>query len=147
MPTGHYQNKKRSVVQLFEERVMRTDGCWLWTGSINVGGYGVVTVGGRSGKKLYGHRIAYELFVGPVPDGMELDHLCRNRKCVRPDHLEAVTRQVNVVRGIGPSMLGAINGAKTHCIRGHEFDEINTRIRPSGGRTCRACEKLRRVED
>lgn len=141
MPTGIYNHKKKTLSQLFWERVNQTETCWNWIGSINRGGYGVFTFGGRSGKKLYGHRASYELHKGNIPDGLEIDHLCRNRKCVNPDHLEAVTRQVNTKRGIGPSILGKINASKTHCKHGHEFTPENTIIRKTGGRRCRQCEK------
>ena len=144
MPTGCYQHKISSEKELFDERTLRSIGCWVWNGTINRGGYGVLTVGGRCGAKKYAHRVAYELFVGPIPKGKELDHLCRNRWCVNPSHLEPVTRRVNIIRGIGPQILGALNGTKTHCCRGHPFDAENTRYRPSGGRTCRECERGRR---
>ncbi len=78
-------------------RVERTDsGCWLWTGALN-GGYG--RIHHSPGRVLYTHRAAYELLVGPVPEGMDLDHLCRNRACCNPDHLEPVTRRENLLRG------------------------------------------------
>jgi hypothetical protein len=123
---------------------VRTETCWNWSGSVNRGGYGVVTVGGRSGKKLYAHRIAYELYLGPIPHGLDIDHLCRNRRCANPSHLEAVTRRINIVRGIGPKILGSLNANKTHCSNGHPFNEKNTVHRIDGGRRCRACDQSRR---
>lgn len=87
------------------------------------------------------HRIAYELVNGPIPEGLEIDHLCRNRLCVRPDHLEAVTTQENLRRGNGAS---ARNARKDRCSQGHEFDETNTYWRPDGkGRDCRTCRAAR----
>lgn len=109
-------------------------GCWLWTRGKTAKGYGVVY---HCGKQLYAHRVAYELVKGPIPDGLELDHLCRVHACINPDHLEAVTHKVNTHRG----NTGAHNARKTACKQGHPFDEANTYIRQGGGRHCRACGK------
>jgi hypothetical protein len=73
--------------------------CWEWTAARKNGGYGSFAIGKGN---VYAHRFAYEMLVGPIPEGLELDHLCRNRGCVNPDHLEPVTRQVNVLRGLVP---------------------------------------------
>lgn len=108
-------------------------GCWLWSGSCDRGGYGQITV---NGKHLRAHRVAYEAFVGPIPDGLQLDHLCRVRACVNPEHLEPVTARVNALRG---ESFSAVNAAKTHCKNGHALDAANTYIRPSGNRSCRMC--------
>lgn len=107
--------------------------CWNWTGADNGHGYGVFSIHAR---QQYAHRIAYELHVGPIPAGTEIDHLCRNRRCVNPDHLEAVSHAVNMHRG---DTIAAKNAAKTHCPKGHPFDDANTAYRPNGGRRCRAC--------
>lgn len=132
----------RTVIErLLARRAIEGD-CWVWQGSKTPRGYGIVQIGNRPRKTQYVHRLSYEAFVGAIPRGLDLDHLCRVRACFNPSHLEPVTRSVNTVRGIGPAMLGAINGTKTHCSRGHAFDETNTRQRPSGGRTCRQCERL-----
>lgn len=111
-------------------------GCWNWQAAISRG-YGYIAVDRRG---RVAHRVMYELLVGKVPDGTELDHLCRNRRCVNPAHLEPVSHRVNVWRGAG---LAAANARATHCIRGHAFDEANTRIRANGSRYCRACERAR----
>lgn len=91
--------------QKFWHRVALDDGCWLWTGHVNkVSGYGQISV--REGGKVHtiqGHRLAYELLVGEIPNGLEIDHLCRVRSCVRPDHLEAVDHRTNVMRGDSPA--------------------------------------------
>jgi len=127
-----------------ERRIEKTAGCWEWTGHINRWGYGLITlprsthgayVNGTP-KSIGVHRAAYQVFVGPVPEGMQLDHLCRNRACCNPDHLEPVTLVENLARGESPS---AINARKTECVKGHPFDEANTHINPQGHRVCRIC--------
>lgn len=134
----------RDARDLFEERVCRTDDCWVWTGTISMNGYGMLGVGGRKGKKLYAHRVSYNLFVGEVPEGLDLDHLCRNRRCVNPDHLEPVTRGENTRRGDLPKILKQRAKDRTHCMNGHIFNDSNTRLRKSGGKICRTCEKIAR---
>lgn len=110
-------------------------GCWEWTGGLGSAGYGRITFGG---KRDGAHRVSYELYVGPIPAGLEIDHLCRNRKCVNPDHLEPVTRRVNLLRG---ETIAAKHAIKTHCMRGHLFDATNT-IRTERGRQCKACTRI-----
>lgn len=113
-------------------------GCWVWQKSTLAGGYGQIWVGSRTDgtrRRQVAHRASYEAFVGPVPDGLFLDHLCRNRACVNPDHLEPVSTQTNIRRGVAPP---AINAAKTHCKRGHEFTLENTYMN-QGKRYCRQC--------
>ena len=113
--------------------------CWLWTGAAN-NGYGKFGQGLR--RLVYTHRWAYEFCVGPIPEGLTLDHLCRTPPCVRPDHLEPVTLQENLLRS--PVSLAAINARKTHCPQGHSYNTENTYITPcSGGRSCRTCIRLR----
>lgn len=116
---------------------LQPDGCKIWTAALNPGGYGVFGVGGKT---VYAHRWAYEHEVGPIPDGLTLDHLCRNRACVEVTHLEPVTRGKNVLRGVG---LAAQNARKTHCLRGHEFTPENTYTRLGGKRQCRQCRRAR----
>ena len=109
--------------------------CWIWVGYVSKRGYGRVSWGNA---QRYAHVIAYELLSGPVPDGKELDHLCRVRHCVR--HVEPVTHQQNTVRGIGPS---AINAKKTHCFRGHPLTSENQFYWLSQKqRICKSCRKM-----
>lgn len=116
-------------------RVTET-GCWEWLAARTRAGYGVFTVDGACVRV---HRYAYELYNGPVPDGMVVDHLCRNRACVNPAHLEAVRNVTNVLRGTGPS---AQNVMKTHCPKGHPYDDENT-CYSNGRRHCRTCKRER----
>ena len=130
----------------FRARVKMLDGCAVWTGARTSAGYGEFSVNGRV---TLVHRWAYEAFVGPIPAGTELDHLCRNRACtgvtaegVVLGHLEPVTHRENIHRGLA-TMNGALQRARTHCDRGHPYDEQNTRVRKDRGRRCRACDRER----
>lgn len=133
MTTGLLQAADR-----FWSKVEKTDTCWLWTSALD-NGYGRFWVSGRS---LLAHRVSYELSGLQIPDGMQLDHVCRNRACVNPgpDHLEPVDLATNVLRGAG---LSATNKRKTHCLRDHLLDEANTYITPSGARQCITCQRQR----
>lgn len=123
----------------------RTDenGCWIWQGRPTNAGYGLMTLRTDGvARSTSAHRVAYETFVGPVPDGLVLDHLCRVRMCVNPAHLEPVTSRENTMRS--PITLGFINAAKTHCPHGHPYDEANTYVwvRPNTTmRICRTCAR------
>lgn len=123
------------------------NGCWLWTGTLNEGGYGLFHFN-RDGlhRHLLAHRLALHLSGRPVPQDKVVDHLCRNRQCVNPDHLEIVDTLTNVMRGNG---YFAVNARKTHCRHGHLLEGDNVRwgiSRRTGGptRDCRACETRRR---
>lgn len=114
-------------------------GCHNWIGVPNEHGYGKIGAQAPDRRKLLAHRAAYELAVGPVPKGLELDHLCRNRLCCNPVHLEAVTHRENILRS---QNFVAVAAAKTHCLRGHPFSVENTRLRANGTRGCKACDAL-----
>jgi hypothetical protein len=132
----------RDPLERIEEQVVRLpfSGCWIWTGATR-SGYGRMFVGSRSDgsrKAVSTHRFFYEFAVGGVPDGMDLDHLCRVRCCLNPQHLEAVTRKENILRGVG---MGARNSKKTHCPKGHEYTPENVLGASRGIRACRLCKQ------
>lgn len=123
-------------------------GCWLWIGYAKPAGPSKWQARNPYGyySRKPAHRLAYELHKGPVPEGLVIDHLCRNTLCVNPAHLEAVTTQENTRRGEAQSV---INGRKTHCIHGHELTPDNTRLKRKGRgheRVCRTCHKRHLVE-
>lgn len=125
-------------VQKFWSRVQQQGDCWVWTGTLDGTGYGVFC---HAGKRFRSHRYSYELMVAEIPAGLVIDHLCRNRACCNPWHLEPVTEQVNIIRGIGPT---AINAAKTECPQGHAYSPDNVYVDRSGYRYCRQCRSDRR---
>lgn len=132
---------RRTPEDRFWPKVDATGDSWEWTAKLDNTGYGRFTV--RRGKTIAAHRFAYEVLVGPIPEGLQLDHLCRRRNCLNPDHLEPVTAQINVLR----SGVSKKRGARTHCRAGHPYSADNvvhvapSPGRPEGGRTCRACAR------
>lgn len=123
-------------------------GCWEWTLRRNNVGYGVISLGSRADGSGLVHRVAWQLWKGPIPEGLTLDHLCHkpeecaggdtcpHRRCCNPDHLEPVPMRENTLRG---NSVAALNARKTHCKWGHEFTSESTLIRPDGSRQCRIC--------
>ena len=125
---------KQTLAEYLETRLHKTPRCWDWTGSMYGNGYGRVRRGENSG--ALAHRVAYSLWVGPIADGMTIDHLCRNKRCVNPAHLEQVTITENVRR----STKSQAQITRTHCPQGHEYSESNTLVF-RGMRQCRTCRK------
>lgn len=123
-------------MQRFWSKVERGNGCWVWTAAIGNHGYGVFGLGSKT---VLAHRWAYVDCNGSIPDGYEVDHLCKNRACVRPDHLEAVPQAVNNARS---NSLSASSARKSHCINGHLLDGENT-YRYGSSRYCRSCKRVR----
>lgn len=121
--------------RLWSGAVHTESGCWEWQRT-RARGYGYIV---RDGRLKRAHRVAYELAVGPVPPGKELDHLCANKACINPAHLEAVTHRENVMRADGPS---SVNARRTECRHGHPFTPENTRVLANGERACRECKRI-----
>lgn len=135
--------KRTDEASRFWPKVDKTGDCWEWTAGKTKAGYGKFRVGSQTDgtrRLAEAHRWAYEHSVGPIPEGLELDHLCRNRACVNPAHLEPVTRRVNCLRGEGAV---ADNARKTHCPKGHAY--VGDNVLPHGkdgtARKCRECRK------
>ena len=125
-----------TATERFWRHVQTSDDCWIWTGHRNVQGYGVFNLrpegGGRHYKQTPAHRFAYELLIGPIPNGLVLDHIeCDTRACVNPGHTIPTTNEANMLRG-------NINAKKTHCDHGHPFSEENTGFK-NGWRSCLKC--------
>lgn len=123
--------------RLMARVIVTASGCWIYTGPLNHGGYGVISIGQRTdGRSIQrrAHRVAYEHLVGPIPDGLTLDHLCRTPACVNPSHLEPVTAAENIKRAAA---------SITTCAQGHPYDASNTIRRRDGRRRCRECNRVR----
>ncbi len=144
---GYPQGKwpRPTKEEAFWERANKRPGnaCWLWSGQLNGDGYGIL-------RRSSAHRFAYELLVGKIPDGLQVDHTCSVRNCVNPTHMDLVTHEENVRRSHARGMhdhknnaLAVYQRSKTHCKNGHEFTPENTRIDPSthNTRRCRTCER------
>lgn len=129
---------------IFMQRIRYESDCWVWTRALD-NGYGRFCIESRT---LWAHRVSYEHHVGPIPKGLFIDHLCRNRACQNPAHMEVVSNVENTLRGVG---ITALNSKKTHCLNGHRFSLENTRLLPTrrksgvgpARRFCRACGRDR----
>ena len=129
------------VQDRFWSKVDKTETCWLWMASVDNRGYPQLH---KDGGTVRAHRYAYELLVGSIPSGLDLDHLCRVRRCVNPTHLEPVTRKENSRRGMSPNMQAH---RANRCRRGHPFTEANTIRKSNGTRQCRTCRLALRREN
>ena len=129
------------VIERFQSKVFKTSRCWLWTGALTsmkpFKGYGIFW---NKGKKRLAHRFSYERAIGPIPDGLDIDHLCRVRCCVNPEHLEPVTRLENILRGEGLNRPPA-----TKCRKGHKYTDASTYVYPDGRRACRICRRAAEI--
>jgi len=114
---------------------LKNNGCHEWTASKNGNGYGQFGIGE---KVVQSHRLSYELYKGEISKGLELDHLCMNRACVNPSHLEAIKHKENLKRGVN------FNKSKTHCPQGHEYSKKNTHVGKNNKRRCRICLKIQK---
>jgi len=132
------ETQRRITSRITVEDRGHTSPCWVSNRGTNEGGYTRIW---HDRTTRATHRVAYEAFVGPIPAGLQIDHLCRVRACCRPDHLEPVTCRENLLRG---DTVNARAAATTHCPRGHAYTAANTYVSPSGRRHCRTCEKARR---
>ena len=123
------------------EKIRVEGDCWLWQGyTLGRGEYGGISV---DGTYKYVHRVMYEILIGPIPDGLTLDHLCRQTLCANPFHCEPVTLRENILRGDSPT---AVNARKSHCIHGHPLSGENLYTAPDGHRYCRTCRRRLRRE-
>lgn len=129
--------KRRTLEARFFEKTKIQEGCWLWIGYKLPKGYGMIHL---NGKPCPAHRVSHLIFKGAIPTGLEIDHLCRNKSCVNPNHLEAVTRSVNLMRGDNHWR------RKTHCPQGHPYDMENTLIDKRGARNCLTCVRYKNRE-
>lgn len=125
------------AVRLFAKVRVAENGCWLFEPAVKVAWYGKVKTDWGAANV---HVIVWNWLRGPVPDGLELDHLCRNKACCNPDHLEAVSHKENCRRGRGPEVARSRRFTQTHCKRGHEFNLVNT-IYKKKQRVCRICKR------
>ena len=132
---------RKNFYSRLAEYIGRDNECWIYPGALRYG-YGVVSLSiNKRPKTFYAHRLAYAHLCGPIPEGLQIDHLCRNRACFNPAHLEAVTQQANIARGEA----GRKNMTKTLCAKGHELAGANVSIRTkASGRTFRVCLACKR---
>lgn len=133
------EQRRSTLKDVWSRFVASDEGCWPWHGPVGGSGYGTMRF---ERKKHQAHRLIYELLIGPIPDGLDIDHLCSNKLCVNPDHLEPVTRSVNIQRAIDREE----RPRKTACPQGHPFDESNTIVLAPSGRRCRLCRQSQQAK-
>ena len=135
---------KKSAIDRFcaKVKINHETGCWDWTGSFTRGGYGSFSYKGKTTRV---HRFSYTHFIGEIPEVLDIDHLCRNRACVNPLHMETVTRKVNCRRGECGKLTGLQNRQKSHCPQGHPYNKENTTWDKKGERTCKICRKVSKL--
>jgi hypothetical protein len=127
-----------SDIERFTKKYLVSDtGCWVWQASVDRDGYGNFSI---KRKWVSAHRYSYTTHIGPIPDDLVIDHLCKNPSCVNPEHLEAVSQRTNILRG---NTIQARRAAITHCPQGHEYTADNTYIDKRNSRHCRACKRER----
>lgn len=129
--------EKANAQRRFWRRVEKTSTCWFWMGGKHQKGYGQFLLTWHPKATIPAHAFSYQLFKGPIPEGYEIDHLCRTPQCVNPDHLEAVPHRINSLRGLA----GLKDSIKTHCPKGHPYSGANLYVNPKGHRVCRTCKK------
>lgn len=128
-----------TIIDRFEAKAYPepNSGCWLWTGAVNERGYGQIRI---NGKTVAAHRTSYQIYVGNIPNGLQIDHLCKNPSCVNPQHLEPVSAQENVRRSTSGQVTAALQRKKTHCPKGHPYYGDNLYIHPENkSRSCKTC--------
>lgn len=131
------ENIRLQDITRFLNKIQHQNNCWIWTGAKENNGYGQFNL---NQKTRIAHRLSYELFIGDIPNGKELDHLCKNRSCVNPDHLEPVTHKENIRRGSTGKHQNHHNKFKTQCPRGHNYSGVNKK----GSRICKICDNQRK---
>lgn len=135
------QTLKPIQIKNFFSKIKESGSCWLWTADKICGGYGRFSFNGRL---VLAHRFSYEFFNEEIPKGLQIDHLCRNRGCVNPEHMEVVTNRENMMRGLSPSLTSKRQLSKTHCPQNHPYSGENLYLDPNGGRRCRICNRISR---
>lgn len=133
-------SSKSDTYAFWSKVVLGNNGCLEWIGAHSSTGYGSI---GRKGKVYRAHRFSYQMLVGDIPDGKVLDHICRNKNCVAPDHLEIVTQLINTHRG---TPFAARNAKVKNCPKGHSYSKENTTINKKGSRVCIECKRSRSRE-
>lgn len=126
-----------TLEERFWAKVDKSGDCWMWTGCTNAEGYGRFNVG--DGQIVNAHRVSVQLDGRDIPSGLEVDHLCRNRTCVNPRHLDVVDHRTNMLRSPAFMELAASNARKTHCPKNHPYEGANLYVLPDGRRSCRIC--------